>query len=82
MIYIIAVFLPPLGLLFNGQPFAMLFNLLLCAICLPLGLIFHPLLFVPSAHAIIVIHSDRENQRHREIVSAIERHGPPPGYWR
>jgi len=23
----------------------------------------------------------RENRRHREIVNAIERHGPPPG-WR
>ena len=27
MIYILAVFLPPLGLLLNGQPFAALFNL-------------------------------------------------------
>jgi len=23
----------------------------------------------------------RENRRHREIVDAVERHGPPPG-WR
>ena len=49
--------------------------------CLFFGLIFHVLLLVPSAHAIIAIYHERENRRHREIVDAIERHGPPPG-WR
>ncbi len=29
MIYILAVLVPPLGLLLNGQPFAALFNLAL-----------------------------------------------------
>ena len=32
-------------------------------------------------HAIIAIHMDRERRKQREIVEAIERHGPPPG-WR
>jgi hypothetical protein len=27
------------------------------------------------------LHGARENRKHREIVEAIERHGPPPG-WR
>jgi len=27
------------------------------------------------------VHMAREDRRHREIVDAIERHGPPPG-WR
>jgi uncharacterized membrane protein YqaE (UPF0057 family) len=81
MIYILAVLLPPLALLLNGQVFAMILNLVLCLICLPLGLIFHPLLFVPSIHAVAAISMARENRRHREIVAAIERHGPPPG-WR
>jgi hypothetical protein len=80
MIYILAIFLPPLALLLNGQPFSAIFNGLLIVPCLIFGLIFHPLLLVPSAHAVIAIAMARENRRHREIVDAIERHGPPPGW--
>ena len=80
MIYILAVFLPPLALLLNGQPFSAIFNVILIVPCLIFGLIFHPLLLVPSAHAVIAIYMERENRRHREIVDAIERHGPPPGW--
>jgi hypothetical protein len=69
------------ALLFNGQPFAAIFNLVLIVPCLVLGLVFHVLLLVPSAHAVIAIYHERENRRHREIVEAIERHGAPPG-WR
>jgi hypothetical protein len=81
MIYILALFVPPVALLFNGQPFAAIFNLVLIVPCLVLGLMFHVLLLVPSAHAVIAIYHERENRRHREIVEAIERHGAPPG-WR
>ena len=82
MIYILAVFLPPLALLLNGQLFSMILNIILIVICLPFGLLFFPvLLLVPSAHAVIAIYNARENRKHREIVDAIERHGPPPG-WR
>lgn len=85
MIYILAVFLPPLGLLLNGQPFAALFNLLLLAVCLVLTVLtiftFPLLMLIPSAHAVISVYMTREQRRHREIVEAIERHGPPPG-WR
>ena len=80
MIYILAAVVPPLGLLFNGQPFAAIFNLVLCVFCAILGLIFHVLLLVPSAHALIAVHMKREDRRHRDIVEAIRRHGPPPGY--
>jgi len=69
-------------LLLNGQPFAAVFNLVLIVPCLIFGLVFHVLLIVPSLHAIIAVHMKREDRRHREIVDAIERHGPPPGYWR
>ena len=48
--------------------------------CVLLGLIFHPLLLVPSAHALISVYMKREERRHREVVDAIRRHGPPPGY--
>jgi hypothetical protein len=80
MVYVLAALVPPLGLLLNGQPFAAIFNLLLCVVCLVFGLIFHILLFVPSAHALIAVHMKREQRMHREVVDAIRRHGPPPGY--
>ena len=79
MIYVVAFFIPPLALLANGQIFAAVFNLMLFVPCLFFGLIFHVLLLVPSAHAIIAIYHARENRRHREIVEAIRQHGPPPG---
>jgi len=81
MIYFLAIFVPPLGLLFNGQPVSACLNVGLIVACLLLGLVFHVLLLVPSLHAVIAIYMKREERRHREIVEAIERHGPPPG-WR
>jgi hypothetical protein len=80
MIYLLAALLPPLGLLLNGQPFSAVFNLLLLVVCLILGLFFHVLLLVPSAHAVIAVHMKREERRHREVVDSIRRYGPPPGY--
>jgi hypothetical protein len=80
MIYVLAALLPPLGLLVNGQPFSALFNLVLIVFCVIFGLVFHILLLVPSAHAIIAVHMKREERRHREVVDAIRQHGPPPGY--
>jgi type IV secretory pathway VirB3-like protein len=80
MIYLLAVLLPPLGLLLNGQPFSAVFNLVLMAFCLVFGLIFHVLLLVPSAHAVIAVHMKREQRRHREVVEAIRQHGSPLGY--
>jgi hypothetical protein len=82
MIYVLAVLLPPVGLLLNGQPFAAIFNLVLIVFCMLFGLVFHVLLLVPSAHAVIVVHMKREERRHREVVEAIRRYGPPPGYRR
>jgi hypothetical protein len=80
MIYVLAALLPPLGLLLNGQPLSAIFNLVLLVFCVIFGLVFHILLLVPSAHAIIVVHMRREERRHREVVEAIRQHGPPPGY--
>jgi hypothetical protein len=82
MIYLVAIFLPPLGLLLNGQPFSALLNVALIIPCLVFGLVFHVLLLVPSLHALIAVHMKREERRHREIVQSIERHGPPPGWGR
>ncbi|HEX2652570.1 MAG TPA: hypothetical protein VHN11_02855 [Xanthobacteraceae bacterium] len=80
MIYLVALFVPPLGLLLNGQPFAAIFNLALLVVCVILGLFIHPLLLVPSIHALIAVYMKREDRKHREIVEAIERHGAPPGF--
>src|SRR5712671_4854225 len=80
MIYLLAVLLPPLGLLLNGQPFSAIFNLVLTVFCAIFGLFFHVLLLVPSAHAVIAVHMKREERRHREVVEAIRQHGSPPGY--
>lgn len=80
MIYVLAALVPPLGLLFNGQPFSAVFNVLLIVVCAIFGLVFHILLLVPSAHALIAVHMKREDRRHREVVEAIRQHGPPPGY--
>jgi hypothetical protein len=82
MIYIFAALLPPLGLLLNGQPFSAIFNLLLIVPCLLLGFIFPLLWLVPSLHAVIAVHMRREDRKHREIVDAIEKHGPPPWWLR
>ena len=81
MIYILALFVPPLGLLLNGQPLSAVLNLVLIVPCILLGLMFPALFLVPSAHAIIAIYHERETRKHREIVEAIREHGPPPG-WR
>ena len=76
MIYIVAVLVPPLGLLLNGQIFAAIFNVVLWGICLVFGFIFHILWLVPSAHAVIAVHMKREQRMQREIVEAVRRHGP------
>lgn len=81
MIYFVAFFLPPLGLLLNGQPFAAIFSMILWAICFVIGWFFWPAWLIPSGHAIAAIAMRNDSRRHRELVEAIERHGPPPG-WR
>ena len=72
--------LPPVGLLLNGQIFSAILNLVIIIPCILFGLIFPILFLVPSIHAVVAVHMKRENRKHRDIVDAIERHGPPPGY--
>ena len=78
MIYLLAIFLPPLGLIVNGQPFSAIANLVLILPCILLGFAFPLLFLVPSAHAVIAIYMRREDRKHREIVEAIAKHGVPP----
>ena len=78
MIYILAFFLPPLALLFEGRLIALIVNLVLLAVCIPLGLLIHPLLLVPSAHAVIVIAQGRRRREHLETLEAIRESGRDP----
>ena len=80
MIYILAALLPPIGLLVNGQPFSAILNLFLIVFCFIFGWFFPVLFLVPSLHALIAVHMRREDRKHRELINAIERHGPPP-WW-
>ena len=84
MIYILAALLPPLGLLLNGQPFSAIFSVILIVFSLIFGILFFaPVLFLlPSIHGVFAVYTKREDRKHREIVEAIERHGPPPGWSR
>jgi hypothetical protein len=81
MIYFLAFFVPPLGLLLNGQPFAAVFSAFLWVICFFAGWFFWPAWLFPSGYAILAIWMKNDARRHRELVDAVERHGPPPG-WR
>jgi hypothetical protein len=78
MIYLLAIFLPPLGLLLNGQVFSAILNGVMIVPCILLGFIFPLFFLVPSAHAVIAVYMRREDRKHREIVEAIEKHGVPP----
>jgi hypothetical protein len=82
MIYVLAAVVPPLGLLLNGQPFSAVLNLVIIVPCIIFGLLFPLLFLVPSIHAVIAVHMKREDRKHREIVDAIEKHGPPPWWLR
>ncbi|WP_291684979.1 hypothetical protein [Bradyrhizobium sp.] len=79
MIYLLAVFVPPLGPLFNGQPFSAIFNVVLTVFCLILGLDFNLVLLAVTVHALIAVHMKREQRMYWEVVEAIRRHGVPPG---
>jgi hypothetical protein len=78
VIYILAFFLPPLALLFEGRFIALVLNLVLLVVCIPFGILIHPLLLVPSAHAIIVIAEGRRRREHRETLEAIRESGRDP----
>ena len=80
MIYVLAIFLPPLALLLNGQIFSAILNIVLIVPCFIFGFIFPVLWLIPSAHGVLAIYMKREDRKHGEIVDAIRRHGPPPDF--
>ena len=52
----------------------------LSALAMPPFFIFPILWLVPSLHGVVAIYMKREDRKHQEVVDAIRRHGPPPGY--
>ncbi|HZN31690.1 MAG TPA: hypothetical protein VFB88_20210 [Xanthobacteraceae bacterium] len=60
MIYLLAIVVPPLALVLNGQPVSAVVNLVLFVPSAFLGLIFPMFFLVPSLHAVIAIVMQRK----------------------
>ncbi|TXH34973.1 MAG: hypothetical protein E6Q98_16845 [Rhodospirillaceae bacterium] len=81
MIYLLAIFLPPLALLLYGRVFQALFNLLICIAALVTGFIWLFLAGGPGLviwsiaviHAVLVINSVKQDRRARMIAAASMR---------
>ena len=79
MIYLVAIFLPPLALLIYGKIFQAIFNFLLCVLAIVLGLIFIVLPGAPFVilwgiavvHAILAVNSAKQDARARDIADAM-----------
>ena len=79
MIYLVAIFLPPLALLIYGKIFQAILNLLICLLAIVLGLIF---ILLPGApfvilwgiavlHAVLAVNSAKQDARAREVADAM-----------
>lgn len=51
MLYLLAILLPPLAVLFCGKPIQALLNCVLCVVTLWVGAVIHAMLVVSSHHA-------------------------------
>ena len=78
MIYLVAIFLPPLALL-NGKIFQAIFNLLICVFAFVLGILFivlpgGPFLMIwgiAVLHAVLAVNSAKQDARAREVADAM-----------
>lgn len=79
MIYLVAIFLPPLALLIYGKIFQAIVNFLICVIAIVVAFFF---LFIAGApgwfiwgiavvHAILAVNSAKEDQRAEMIADAM-----------
>ncbi len=78
MLYLIAIFVPPLALLLSGRLVAALLNLGLYFLAIIGAITFLPgLLFWGLAvlHAVLVINNARSERRNRDLIDALRRHG-------
>lgn len=75
MLYILAILIPPLAVLFTGKIFQLLFNIILTALGVvlffasfgALGLVY----ILAIIHAIIVVHGYRRDKRDERLVRAV-----------
>ena len=78
MIYLVAIFLPPLALLLYGKIFQAIFNFLICVLAIVLGLIFIVLPGAPFVilwgiavgHAVLAVNSAKQDARARDVADA------------
>ena len=79
MIYLVAIFLPPLALLIYGKIFQAIFDFILCVLAIVLGLIFIVLPGAPFVilwgiavvHAVLAVNSAKQDARAREVADAM-----------
>jgi hypothetical protein len=79
MIYLVAIFLPPLALLLYGKIFQAIFNFIICVLAIVLGIIFIVLPGAPFVilwgiavvHAVLAVNSAKQDARAREVADAM-----------
>jgi uncharacterized membrane protein len=79
MIYLVAIFLPPLALLIYGKIFQAIFNFIICVLAIVLGILFIVLPGAPFVilwgiavlHAILAVNSAKQDARAREVADAM-----------
>lgn len=84
MIYLVAIFLPPLALLLYGKIFQAIFNFLLCVLAIVLGIIFIVLPGAPFVilwgiavlHAVLAVNSAKQDARARDVADAMRGRRP------
>lgn len=79
MIYLVAIFLPPLALLIYGKIFQATFNFIICVLAIVLGILFIVLPGAPFVilwgiavlHAVLAVNSAKQDARAREVADAM-----------
>jgi uncharacterized membrane protein len=79
MIYLVAIFLPPLALLIYGKIFQAIFNFIICVLAIVLGIVFIVLPGAPFVilwgiavvHAVLAVNSAKQDARAREVADAM-----------
>lgn len=79
MIYLVAIFLPPLALLLYGKIFQAVFNFILCVLAIVLGMLFIVLPGAPFVilwgiavlHAVLAVNSAKQDARARDVADAM-----------
>ena len=79
MIYLDAIFLPPLALLLYGKIFQAIFNFVICVLAIVLGILFIVLPGAPFVilwgiavlHAVLAVNSAKQDARAREVADAM-----------